>query len=267
LTLPLEAGDSIDEIVAESLLKKTPFKPDDIYCDHVALKATEGNKISVWQWVARRNLVHESLSRLQVNSENVALVVGDHDTVGGGPPPAIKLRPRTQVRKSLVKNYALALTCSAGVLALVAGGLRYWHQQTILDHLETQTAAIKSKAQRVRALVDRLQEKQNVLHHLRRQRDNVPGLIDVWEEATRVLPSHTWLTELRLETSGKQEQQMIIIGFSAAAPSLVGIVDSSSLFSDAVLTAPVSLDPVERVERFALQAKVVLPGQAGKLAQ
>ena len=86
------------------------------------------------------------------------------------------------------------------------------------------------------------------------------GLIDLWEETTRVLPSHSWLTEFRLvETMGKREEQVTISGFSNAAPSLVGIIDSSPLFFDAALTAPIAFDATEGRERFALQAKVKMP--------
>ncbi|OIQ69386.1 hypothetical protein GALL_490160 [mine drainage metagenome] len=75
-----------------------------------------------------------------------------------------------------------------------------------------------------------------------------------------MLPSHAWLTEFRLlETAGKREEQVAISGFSNAAPSLVGIVDSSPLFFDAALTSPIAFDSTEGRERFALQAKVKMP--------
>src|SRR5258708_24419903 len=54
LVLPAEAGDAIDAIVAQDLAKKTPFKAEDIYCDHVANEAAAGGKIAVRQWIIRR---------------------------------------------------------------------------------------------------------------------------------------------------------------------------------------------------------------------
>lgn len=127
----------------------------------------------------------------------------------------------------------------------------------MIDNLEGQIFATKQKAEQVRVLVNQLEKKQSVLVYLRLYKSGTPGLIDLWNETTRILPPHTWVTEFRLsEAKDKQEQQVSIAGFSAAAPSLVGVVDGSALFADAVLTAPVSLDPVEGRERFALQAKV-----------
>jgi general secretion pathway protein L len=123
-----------------------------------------------------------------------------------------------------------------------------------------QIAITSAKAQQVRALVGQLQEKKNTLLRLRLQRSETPGLIDLWEEVTRVLPSHSWLTEFRLvETADKHEEQVAILGFSNAAPGLVGIIDGSPLFFDAALTAPIAFDATEGRERFALQAKVKMP--------
>ena len=86
-------------------------------------------------------------------------------------------------------------------------------------------------------------------------------MIDLWQEATRVLPSHSWLTEFRLvETVGKREEQIAILGFSNAAPSLVGIIDGSPLLFDAALTSSIAFDAAEgcRTFRVASQSEVKL---------
>jgi general secretion pathway protein L len=57
-----------------------------------------------------------------------------------------------------------------------------------------------------------------------------------------------------------------MIGFSSAAASLVGLVDRSKLFTDASLTAPVTLDSIEGRERFSLQAKLRFQEQVSKAA-
>ena len=112
-----------------------------------------------------------------------------------------------------------------------------------------------------RKAIDDLEKKQKILAGLRARKHERPGLIDLWEEATRVLPSHSWVTELRLmEIGGNQEQQLVLTGFSATATQLVGMIDRSPLFADVALTAPIALDPIEGRERFALQAKIKKPG-------
>jgi general secretion pathway protein L len=268
LTLPTEANDAIDEIVEQSLLKKTPFKLAEIYCDHVAIKADEENKISIWQWLVKRELVHETLSHLQIGADSVAMIVTNKAGNETAPSPVIRLNPARQEAKSRVQRSILALTYSAVALAFIAGGAKYRHQQALIDQLETEISEVRSKTEQVRGMIRVVQEKQNALRSLRLRRESAPMLIDLWAEATRVLPSHTWLTEFRLaELPDKHEQQITIIGFSAAAPGLVNAVDKSSLFSDAALTAPVFSDPVEKAERFTLQTKIVHPGHVKKALQ
>jgi general secretion pathway protein L len=151
----------------------------------------------------------------------------------------------------------LALGFSACVLALTVGGLKYLRQDAAIQDVDAQVAATRVKAQHVRAMIDKIVQTRTALAQLRAKRGDSPGLLDVWEEVTRVLPSHSWLIDLKLsEMAGKAEPQVAISGFSAAATNLVGLVEQSPLFVEASLTAPVALDPVEARERFALQAKV-----------
>jgi general secretion pathway protein L len=112
----------------------------------------------------------------------------------------------------------------------------------------------------VRATVEQLRERRTTLTRLRLLRSESPGFLDVWGEATRNLPRHSWRTELRLtEGANARGAAVTLTGFSVAAPSLVSIFDGSKLFVDAALTSPVAVDPIEGRERFSLQAKVRVP--------
>lgn len=265
--LPAQAGNAIDDVVVQDLTRKTPFKADDIYCDYEAREITGGERIEVQQWIVRRHFVHQALAQLNISIESIAFVVFDARD-GGLPAPMISLRRRVDARDSWRHKLVPALCCSAVGLALLSGGLKYLNQQATLDRLGEEIAATGKKAQHVRALVDQLHEKRNALIRLRVQRSEAPGLIDLWEETTRILPPHSWLTEFRLtETPGKREEQVTMVGFSGAAPSLVGVVDGSRLFFDAALTSPVAFDAVEGRERFALQAKVRRPAMLKEAAR
>jgi general secretion pathway protein L len=49
LIVPVEASRAMDQVLVQDLTRKTPFRPQDIYCDHVTEKAAEPDKIVVWQ--------------------------------------------------------------------------------------------------------------------------------------------------------------------------------------------------------------------------
>lgn len=258
LLLPAEAADAVGAIAAQDLATKTPFKAEDIYSDHLAVDEAD-RRLAVWQWVIRRSFVEQAVATLGVDLADIAFLSAP--SAEGQPAPYISLRRQQEARQGWTRRAALMLCGSAVVLALLGGGLRYWNQQAALDRLDAQIAASGKRAQQVRALADQLQEKKTALLRLRLKRNEAPGLIDLWDELSRVLPANSYLTEFRLaETSGKREEQLTIQGFSASAANLVGIVDASPLLFDAALTSPIAYDATEGRERFALQAKVRAPG-------
>jgi len=254
LVLPREAMGSLDRIVEQDLVAKTPFRREEIYCGYAA--ARMGNdKLAVRQWVARRDMVEAAASELALYIGSISFVDAEADAE---PAPRILLRPDRADHSRWIGRAAAGFAASAVVLGLLAAGLTYWRQATVLDELDGQVAAARAKAQQVRAAIDKLERKQATLVRLRVRKAEQPGLLDAWEEATRVLPSHSWLTELRLtETSDKR--QIAMSGFSTAAASLVGMIDQSPYFTDTALTSPIALDPTEQRERFALHTTLKHP--------
>jgi general secretion pathway protein L len=256
LILPAEASRPLDDIVVHDLIAKTPFRPDDIHCDYVAARAVGGDKIIVLQWVVRRDFIKDAVASLSVDPARLAFIDAacDHHC---GPSPVISMRRDDGRGRPWPRKAAAALACCAMALAVFILWLRYSQQQSKLDDLKAQVAAVKLKAASVRTAIEKLEQKQAILLRLRLQKTGQPGLLDTWDEATRILPAHSWLTELRLsEPQDKQEQQVTMTGFSAAGSSLVALVDRSPLFFDVSLAAPIALDSVEQRERFALQAKL-----------
>jgi general secretion pathway protein L len=256
LTLPREAMGSLERIVEQDLAAKTPFRRDEVYCG-CATARSGTDKVVVRQWVVRRDVVEAAVAALALEFDSVAFVDTEADADAAAA-PRIRLRADRTDHGRWVARAVAGLAASAVALGLLAGGLTYWRQATVLDELDGQVAAARAKAQQLRTAIDKLEQKQAMLLRLRTRKAEEPGLLDAWEEATRVLPSHSWLTELRLsETSDKR--QIAMTGFSAAAASLVGMIDQSPYFTDTALTAPISLDGAEQRERFALQAKLKRP--------
>jgi general secretion pathway protein L len=100
LRLPAEAADAVDAIVAQDLARKTPFRPADIYCDHVVLDhGAKDRKSTVWQWVIRRKYVEQALLSIGIEIGAIKFIVFD-GTVSGQPEPLISLRSRERSRSS-----------------------------------------------------------------------------------------------------------------------------------------------------------------------
>jgi general secretion pathway protein L len=77
------------------------------------------------------------------------------------------------------------------------------------------------------------------------------GILEIWDELSRVLPDHTFLTETRIA-----DGRVTLSGFSADAARLVRIIDQSPLFTGAALAAAITPDATEHKDRFSISFKV-----------
>ncbi len=234
LVLPAQAATSIDEIIAVDMVRRTPFRLQDVYNGHSITAPDPSGKILVWQWLVRRAFVHEAASAFDLSVNDVDFVRSSTGGDAVGPTPCIALHSNAKHRRSWIKTSILTLLCGVGLVTLATGVLKYQRQQAMIEDNDMRIATARVRAQKVRSEFDRVQERQNVLLRLRDQRRDVPGLLDLWEEVTRVLPAHSWLTELRLtEVPEKNEQLVAMNGFSSGATDLIKLIDRSPLLADA----------------------------------
>jgi general secretion pathway protein L len=265
LLLPVETERTLAAVLAQDMLAKTPFRLEDVYHDHAARRS--GDKLAVAQWIVRRQFVETAVNALGLAPDDLAFVETDGRDAGDDPRPLLKLRELPADRGRWARRMCAMLVLTACVLTLVAIGSKYWRQEAALDNLTAELSAAKHKAQRVRAMIERLEGERADLLRLRSEKRDAPGLVDVWEELSRLLPFHSWLTELRVsEGAGKEERQIVLSGLSSGASSLVGLLDRSALLGDAVLSAPIAIDRIEEKERFVIQAKLKRPDQPPKVA-
>jgi len=253
--LPLEAAGSIDEIVVQDFLAKTPFRLPDIYHDHQP--RTVGDKVVVWQWIVRREFVADAAQSAGIDLADVAFVDSEGESTGDAPASMLILRRDRGERRSWQRKAFYVLALGASFLAVTTCAHKYWRQQSILDNLGAELTTARARAQQVRTALDKLDQRQAAIVRVRSQKRDVPGLLEVWEEVSRTLPLDSWLTELRLsEIAQRQDQLVVMTGLSTAAANLVALVDKSPMFADAALTAPIAVDSIEQRERFTLQAKL-----------
>ena len=252
LLLPVESQRTLDVVVAQDLLAKTPFRLDDIFHDHFARRS--GDKLCVWQWVVRRQLVAKS-------AEDLGLEIGDLESLEATG-KHVDLLPRVRLQRTHADEYRwvrkvfIGLAFTACVLAGLAVGLQYRRPTA-----GTRCACGGARADPREGAACAQCTRQDGGGARRRSATPITkarwsGLLDIWEEVTHALPSHTWLTELRLSNEAGKEQQIVIAGFSSAAATLVGLLGRSPLFCNAALTGPISIDPTEGKERFVIQAKL-----------
>jgi general secretion pathway protein L len=259
LVLPFQAANSIGDIVARDLAQKTPFSLADIHHDHTVV--AEAGKLMITQHVTRRDSVSSAASAFGLDVAEIDFVEAAPRDDGTVDRSFIALHPKTAQRASWVRRMTMALATSTLVLALIAGGLKYWRQEVALEQLKQQIAIARQQAQQVRGAFAKLEQRQHGILDVYAKKQNGPALLDIWDEVTRLLPTDTWLTDLHVtETLSGHGYLLSLSGYSAAAAKLVAILDRSPLFEEAVLTTAIAVDQNEQRERFALQTKVRIRG-------
>jgi len=260
LILPAEALKRLNEVVTRDLENKTSFRLDKIYHHFTIEPDADPAKITVLQWIIKRPFVEHALAELGLDREEVSQVCAK-PTRDDSPSALIPLRQDTSETKRWYLTSIRTLVTGLAILSAGAVSAKFFQQQSVIGELDTQLATTGAKAREVRAHIDRLERKQSSIVRIRTAKYATPGLNDLLEWTTTLLPSHSWLSEFQLSQPDDKmgEQQINISGFSEGAASLVGLFDASPYFNDATLTSPISLDPVEARERFSMQMRVRKP--------
>jgi general secretion pathway protein L len=86
---------------------------------------------------------------------------------------------------------------------------------------------------------------------LERRKSETPASVIVLDALSRVLPDHTYVTELHLAANKLQ-----IAGFTHDAPSLIPLIEQSQHFTRATFYAPTTRAPSDPGERFHIETRV-----------
>jgi general secretion pathway protein L len=256
--IPVAAQPNLPRLLAAEIERKTPFRAADVLHGHVSAASPDNpEKLAIEQWILRRDLLERALEGSGVAPQDLDVVrpFWPADAQTPGPAPRIAVGGRAEA-SNWFRAAAILLVSLAAVLFLAGLGLTLWRQERIGAELDAKVAEVSSRASRVRQIADRAAAESRLLATLRRERERIPMLADLWEEVSRLLPDGAYVTELRLSEMRDGERIVDLVGYSDQAVGLPALFDRTPLFSDAALTAPITPDANEKREGFSLQAKV-----------
>jgi general secretion pathway protein L len=245
IELPAAARADFDKILQLDLERSTPFRHQDVYCDHLIDEGIgRDGKVSVRQVVVKRDVLDPILQRLA--ARNIAVAFADCWDESGKQALPINLLRDSESQPGVRRRFpptlilalcALFLACSTVVIALN----KY---EAALARLEAETAAAKAKAFATKRSLTGVEASLAEIAELRRLKTAKPPVIRVLDELTRLLPDSAWVSSLKIE--GDAIEITIVAPTSGELLSSLG---RSSLFSAADLTAPVTYDPAGHSER------------------
>ncbi|MBC9882121.1 PilN domain-containing protein [Bradyrhizobium sp. INPA01-394B] len=255
LNLPRSELDALPRILAQEVIHRTPFQPAEIW--HGARPVGETPHAGVVEfrhWIIPRDRAESEFARLGWRGSDIDFIAAKQP---GGEPLTVVTFGAAQDRDPpwafrATRTLALA-SLAAIVLALVA--VETWQSiraGQLEDALYEARQGVQNGSQGAGVSLRLLALKA------------VPGNLAIWDELSRVIPDHTFLTELRINGN-----VVSLAGLSSDAARLVRTLDASRLFAGATLAGPITPDTAERKDRFRMTLKIRKTGvgRAVKMAE
>lgn len=249
LELPARASEFLGGIVAAQIDRLTPWPQAEVAFGWTPPQPTGDDRIVVTIVATARAMFMPLLTAIAAQGPKTIRVLTappageDGEPVevwGHAPGHASDLRRVRRVLAGIVLTLGLGATAALGTLLYVGGDLdaqRFDINRRIAER-------------RANALLGR--QAQTGLAALEKRKHETPSSVIVIDALSRVLPDHTFLTELRV--AGDKLQ---IVGLSRDAPALIRLIEQSKEFTRATFFAPTTRSAGETNEHFNIEARIL----------
>jgi general secretion pathway protein L len=241
LSVPKAALSALPKILDQEVLRRTPFQLSEIW--HAAIPSSGGTSDlqALGHWIIRKDRVEAALAELGLSIGDVDFLAASD--ANGEVTPIIAFRA-THYEDPPWARRAVAFLAAAGLGVVVLGLVTFeWRQAGMATSLEASLIEAREAAEGNRGGSSQAAR----LFAIKAD----AGILGIWDELSRILPDHTFLTETRIA-----EGRVTLSGFSADAAHLVRIIDQSPQFSGAALAAAITPDAGEHKDRFSISFKV-----------
>ena len=254
--LPKAARDDLRRMLNFDLERATPFRLGDVYtaCLPTGEAGAKGRQ-RVRQLIVKREAVDPLIADVKAAGLVPAFVDCWQTTAASGLPVNFleaDAPPRSGLARHVTAPRALAMLVL--LLAGVAAVLSLSRYEAALGEVRADTARLRTQAAGVRDAMERSAAAVADLARLQRMKLGQVPAVEVLEELSRLLPDSVWLTDLRIEGD-----VVDVTGLAKSGAALPPLFVGSALFTDAALTAPVTLDQREDKERFSLRIRIRPP--------
>jgi general secretion pathway protein L len=248
LELPRQAVDFLEGIVRAQIDRLTPWNASDaVFGWTRPVDADDRIKLSVV--ATARTMVSpyvSSLIGLGANSVAVSTTVPPPDTA---PVAVLTQRAQNAVNAGRLRRILASVILASGVAALASVTLG----AMALDALDSELADLSHKIA-TRRVAMRLGDGSSInsaQRALAQRKQATPSSVLVLEALSKILPDHTYVTELHIEGDRLQ-----LVGITRDAPSLIELIEQSAQFTRATFFAPTTQAPGDPGERFHIEVRI-----------
>jgi general secretion pathway protein L len=250
LELPRRAAEFLDGIVRSQVDRLTPWSAAEAAFGWTPPTDAGNDRIVVTVAATARALVTPLVEAVAGLGADQIVVSTTAPSPGGAAAP-IKVFEHT-VRGALevrrVCNALAGVLIGAGLLASAA----VTAQVVVGADLDArQDEAMRQVATRRMAMRAGDATGDTALAALERRKHETASSVIVLEVLSKILPDHTYVTELRINGD-----KMQVVGITRDAPSLIRLIEQTSQFTHATFFAPTTRSPSDPGERFHIEARI-----------
>jgi general secretion pathway protein L len=249
LELPKRAAEFLEGIVRAQIDRLTPWTVSEAVYSWTPPTEVVNDRIQLTVAATARAVVAPFVQALaDLGAASIVVSTVPQDAVGGADPLKVfEQQSRGRIEVTHIRRILMLAFAVTAAMAVVSFGV----SSIAADSLDSEQQALSSKITARRAAMRLGQDGGGALRMLERRKQTTPASVIVLEALSKVLPDHTFVTELRIE-GGKVQ----VTGLTRDAPSLIRLIEQSPHFEHAAFFAPSTQSPGEPGERFHIEARI-----------
>ena len=249
LELPKRATEFLEGIVRAQIDRLTPWTVSEAVYSWTPPAEAANDRIQLTVAATARSVVAPYVQVLaDLGAASIVVSTVPQDAAGGADPLKVfEQQSRGRIEITHIRRILMLAFAVTAAMAVVSIGV----SSIAADSLDSEQQALSSKITARRAAMRLGQDGGGALRMLERRKQTTPASVIVLEALSKVLPDHTFVTELRIE-GGKVQ----VTGLTRDAPSLIRLIEQSPHFEHAAFFAPSTQSPGEPGERFHIEARI-----------
>ena len=252
VTFPMATEENIREVLSYEMDRLTPFTSSQVYYDYyLVARNKQKSTLELKLIIVPKERVDTLLNDLaQIGFKPHVLTI-DSDKVEKG--TQINLLPidkrARQINALKVINYTLAVFA---ILLLCASlMLPIWNKTKYIETLQPELDKYTNSAEKIITLRKQVEKaEEEALFLVEKKRASIL-MLRIIDELTQIIPNDTWVNQVDVA-----DNEVHLYGESVSSASLLPIIESSKLFSNAQFRSPVTQNRQNDTERFHLSAQI-----------
>jgi general secretion pathway protein L len=247
LELPKRAAEFLDGIVRAQIDRLTPWTVGEAVYSWTPPTEAGNDRIQLTVAATARAQVTPYVQALAALGATAIVVstVPQEAAAGAAPLKVFEQQSRGALEITRIRRVLMLVLAAAAAMAVISIGV----SSIAADSLDSEQQVLSRQISKRRAAMR--QDGGNAQRMLERRKQTTAASVIILEALSKLLPDHTFVTELRVE-GGKVQ----VTGLTRDAPSLIRLIEQSPHFERATFFAPTTQSPGEPGERFHIEARI-----------